>query len=129
MAAACAAIRETLLAARVIRFGRDDQPDRRPPHWHWVFVSAKAVLHQIAPRRARTVAENVPGEHRPTGVGLGPLRRPKQDLAPAHQVCLARVLRDVQYAIDCGDDAFAPRLRALLRWAILSVGVEARYGQ
>jgi transposase len=28
------------------------------------------------------------------------------------------VLRDVQYAIDCGDTVFAPRLREVLRWAI-----------
>ncbi|SMP83188.1 hypothetical protein SAMN06296065_1431, partial [Novosphingobium panipatense] len=33
-------------------------------------------------------------------------------------VCLAHVLRDVQYAIDCGDRAFAPKVRDHLRWAI-----------
>jgi hypothetical protein len=27
----------------------------------------------------------------------------------AHQVCLAHVLRDVQYAIDYGDSIFAPK--------------------
>ena len=42
----------------------------------------------------------------------------QRELAPAHQVCLAHVLRDVQYAIDGGDTMFAPRLRELLRWAI-----------
>ena len=31
-----------------------------------------------------------------------------------HQVCLAHLIRDVQYAIDCGDDLFAPGLRHLL---------------
>ncbi len=91
------------------------------PHWHWVFVSAKAVLHTIAPRRAKAVAEEVLGEYRPA-VWVSDRYAGQQDLAPAHQVCLAHVLRDVQYAIDCGDTVFAPRLRDLLRdllrWAI-----------
>jgi transposase len=32
----------------------------------------------------------------------------------AHQVCLAHLLRDVQYVIDAGDNVFAPKLRHLL---------------
>ena len=39
-------------------------------------------------------------------------------MATAHQVCLAHVLRDVQYAADCGDAVFAPALAKLLAWAI-----------
>jgi transposase len=39
-------------------------------------------------------------------------------MAAAHQVCLAHVLRDVPYAIDCGDAAFAPALAKLFAWAI-----------
>ena len=31
---------------------------------------------------------------------------------------LAQALRDVQYAIDCGDMAFAPKVRDHQRWAI-----------
>jgi hypothetical protein len=42
----------------------------------------------------------------------------QQELGKEHQVCLAHVLRDVQYAIDCGDRAFAPKVRDHLRWAI-----------
>ncbi len=34
------------------------------------------------------------------------------------QVCLSHLLRDIQYAIDCGDDAFAPPLKTLLKWAV-----------
>lgn len=41
----------------------------------------------------------------------------QQDLAGAHQVCLAHVLRNVQYAIDSGDTIFAPTNRDHLRWA------------
>ena len=34
-----------------------------------------------------------------------------------HQVCLAHLIRDAQYAIDSGDIAFAPGLRDLLQRA------------
>jgi transposase len=37
--------------------------------------------------------------------------------AKEHQICLAHLLRDVQYAIDAGDNPFAPRLHALLKKA------------
>jgi transposase len=36
----------------------------------------------------------------------------------AHQVCLAHLRRDVQYAIDAGDNTFAPAVAKLLRQAI-----------
>ena len=117
MTVACAAIKEKLKAARVIASDETTSRIGGATHWHWVFVSAKAVLHTIAPRRAKTVAEAVLGEHRPE-VWISDRYAGQQDLAPAHQVCLAHVLRDVQYAIDCGDAVFAPRLRELLRWAI-----------
>jgi transposase len=35
-----------------------------------------------------------------------------------HQVCLAHLLRDVQYAIDAGDAAFAPGMKHLLQRAV-----------
>ncbi len=117
MTAACAAIKERLLAARVIASDETTARIDGATHWHWVFVTTKAVLHQIAPRRAKAVAEEVLGEHRPA-VWVSDRYAGQQDLAPAHQVCLAHVLRDVQYAIDCGDTVFAHRLRDLLRWVI-----------
>ena len=86
-------------------------------HWHWVFVSDRAVLHEIAPRRAKAVAEQVLGPHRPE-VWISDRYAGQQDLAGAHQVCLAHVLRDVQYAIDCGDSVVAPKIRGFLRWTI-----------
>ena len=117
MTAACAAIREKLKAARVIASDETTARIDGAGHWHWVFVSAKAVLHTIAPRRAKAVTEAVLGGHRPD-VWVSDRYAGQQDLASVHQVCLAHLLRDVQYAIDCGDTVFAPRLRELLRWAI-----------
>ncbi len=83
----------------------------------WTFVTDRAVLHEIAPRRAKSVAEDILGDHRPE-VWVSDRYAGQQELAAHHQVCLAHVLRDVQYAIDRGDEAFAPKLRELLRWAI-----------
>lgn len=42
----------------------------------------------------------------------------QQGHAATHQVCLAHVLCDVQYAVDAGERRFAPVLRRLLCWAI-----------
>lgn len=117
MTAACAAIKAKLKAARVIASDETSTRIGGASHWHWVFVCAVAVLHQVAPRRAKAVAQEVLGDHRPA-VWVSDRYAGQQDLAPAHQVCLAHVLRDVQYAIDCGDRVFAPRLRELLRWVI-----------
>ena len=86
-------------------------------NWHWTFATDQAVLHEIASRRAKAVALDILGEHRPE-VWISDRYAGQQELADRHQVCLAHVLRDVQYAIDRGDEAFAPKLRDLLRWTI-----------
>jgi transposase len=49
-------------------------------------------------------------------------------MAATHQVCLAHVLRDVQYVIDSGDNVFAPPLAKLLAWTI-DVGRRRRTAQ
>ncbi len=86
-------------------------------HWTWVFVAAQAVLHRIAPRRTRAVAEAVLDGHKPQ-LWISDRYSGQQDLGEVHQVCLAHVLRDVQYAIDCGDTATAPKIARLLQWAV-----------
>lgn len=117
MAAATKAIRDKLLAARIIASDETTTRTNGVTHWQWVFISDKAVLHKIAPRRARSVAEEVLGDHQPD-VWVSDRYAGQQELAKEHQVCLAHVLRDVQYAIDCGDTIFAPKIRDHLRWAI-----------
>jgi len=86
-------------------------------HWHWVFVTTDAVLHEIAPRRAKAVAQAIMGGHKPA-VWVSDRYAGQQDMGHDHQVCLAHVQRDVQYAIDCGDVVFAPALAKLLSWTI-----------
>ena len=111
------AIRATLRAAEVVWSDETTTRIDGRLHWHWVFVTRDAVLHEIAPRRARAVAEAVMGGHKPA-VWVSDRYAGQQDMAAAHQVCLAHVLRDVQYAVDCGDTTFAPGLAKLLAWTI-----------
>jgi transposase len=85
--------------------------------WEWVLVSGTAVLHRIHTSRGREVITEVLGEHRPRS-WVSDRWAAQQGHAATHQVCLAHVLRDVQYAVDAGEPCFAPALRRLLCWAI-----------
>jgi transposase len=111
------AIRAALRTAEVVWSDETTARINGHTHWHWVFVTPDAVLHEIAPRRAKAVAQDVMGGHKPA-VWVSDRYAGQQDMATAHQVCLAHVLRDVQYAIDCGDAVFAPALAKLLAWTI-----------
>ncbi|HYH19757.1 MAG TPA: IS66 family transposase [Azospirillum sp.] len=112
-----AAIKAKLLGASVIASDETTTRVNGVTHWHWVFHSEYAVLHTIAPSRGRAVAAELLGEHQPE-VWISDRYAGQQELGRVHQVCLAHVLRDVQYAIDCGDTVLASKIRDHLRWAI-----------
>jgi hypothetical protein len=57
------AIRAKLRAAQVVWSDETTTRIDGRIHWHWVFVTPEAVLHEIAPRRAKAVAEAVMGGH------------------------------------------------------------------
>jgi transposase len=82
--------------------------------WEWVFQNREVCLHIIRPSRGHRVIQEVMGAHRPT-IWVSDLYSAQQN-HPAEdwQVCLAHQLRDCQFAIDAGDAAFAPRMKALL---------------
>lgn len=117
MIAATRAISDRLISARIIASDETTTRTNGITQWQWVFISDKVVPHKIAPRRARSVAEEVLGDPQPD-VWISDRYAGQQELGKEHQVCLAHVLRDVQYAIDCGDTIFAPKIRDHLRWAI-----------
>ena len=60
-----AAIKAKLRGARVIASDETTTCIDGVTHWQWVFLSDRAVLHEIAPRRARSVAQAVLRDHRP----------------------------------------------------------------
>ena len=65
MATATDAIREKLRTARIIASDETTTRTNGVTQWQWVFISDQAVLHEVAPRRARSVAETMLGNHRP----------------------------------------------------------------
>ena len=85
--------------------------------WIWVFHHGDECSFVIRPSRGKAVVEEFLGDVRPDfwvsdrfGAQMGWARN-------EHQVCLAHLIRDAQYAIDAGDAIFAPGLRKLLKRA------------
>jgi transposase len=116
------AIRDSLRSAEVV--GCDETGARMTTAeagtrmaWEWVAVTQSAVYHHIAPSRGADVVRDIMGDHRPR-CWVSDRWSGQGGHAETRQICLAHVLRDVQYAIDAGDPAFAPALRRLLLWAI-----------
>jgi transposase len=87
--------------------------------WEWVFQNPEVCIHVIRPSRGRGVIEEVLGAHRPqvwvSDLYSAQRRHPAEDW----QVCLAHQLRDCQYALEAGDELFAPRMKAVLLRAVV----------
>ena len=83
--------------------------------WLWVFHHAASAVFVADRRRSRAVVETFLGDWRPD-YWISDRYAGQMDWARrAHQVCLAHLIRDVQYAIDSGDELFAPKVKALLK--------------
>jgi transposase len=89
--------------------------------WEWVLVSDSAVRHRIRLSRGRDVVTEVLDGHRPR-CWVSDRWGAQQGHAATQQLCLAHVLRDVQYAVEAGEPRFAPALRRLLLGWALAVG-------
>ena len=115
--AAAAAIRDTVTASRVICSDETSARVSGKTWWEWVFVTTLAVLHVIRPSRGKAVVQALFGEIRPA-VWVSDMLGSQRGHGLAWQVCLAHLLRDAQYAIECGDTAFSALFRRLLLRAI-----------
>ncbi|MDP1732277.1 MAG: IS66 family transposase [Devosia sp.] len=85
--------------------------------WLWVFHHADSAVFVADKHRSKAVVQAFLGDHRPDywisdryGGQMGWARR-------EHQVCLAHLIRDVQYAIDEGDTVLGPSVKGLLKRA------------
>lgn len=113
-----AKIVERLRSARLV--GSDETGARvnGKNQWEWVFQNQQVCLHVIRPTRGKTVIDTVMAGHQPqiwvSDLFSAQAAHPAQEW----QVCLAHQLRDCQYAIDAGDELFAPRMKRLLLKAI-----------
>ena len=86
--------------------------------WEWVFQNEDVCLHVIKPTRSGKVIEEVMGKHQPEVWVSDLFSAQKNNPAIKWQVCLAHQLRNCQYAIDSGDEIFAPRMKMVLLRAL-----------
>ena len=115
--AAASAIAAQVTASDVVASDETSVRVVKKTCWEWVFVTAACVLHIIRPSRGAGVVRALFGERRPL-VWISDSLGSQRGHADAWQVCLAHLLRDAQYAIDCGDGGFSAAFRRLLLRAI-----------
>ncbi|MFZ0889534.1 MAG: transposase, partial [Candidatus Binataceae bacterium] len=117
LAAAATAIAAQVTAAEVVACDETSVRVIKQTCWEWVFVTAACVLHIIRPSRGAGVVRALFGDLRPR-VWVSDSLGSQRGHADIWQVCLAHLLRDAQYAIDCGDDGFSAAFKRLLLRAI-----------
>ncbi len=115
--AAAATIRATVLASPVVCSDETSARVSGKNWWEWVFIGTLAVLHVIRPSRGKAVVQALFGEIRPM-VWVSDMLGSQRGHAVEWQVCLAHLLRDATYAIECGDTAFSAAFKRLLLRAI-----------
>jgi len=84
--------------------------------WQWTFGAAHAVYHQIVPTRGKVVPTEFLAGHVPH-VWLSDRLASQCGHGVRHQVCLAHLIREAQYAIEAGDTLFAARFKRFLQVA------------
>jgi len=115
--AAASAIAAAVTVSDVVASDETSVRVMKKTQWEWVFVTALCVLHIIRPSRGADVVRALFGEHRPR-VWMSDSYGAQRGHSECWQMCLAHLVRDTQYAIDCGDDGFSPALKRLLLRAI-----------
>jgi len=113
-AAAADKIADEVRASAVIASDETSARVCKKTWWQWTFGCATAVYHVIAPTRGKAVPVDFLGPAKPK-VWLSDRYAAQGGLADAHQVCLAHLIRDAQYAIDHGDSVFGPQFKAFLK--------------
>jgi transposase len=109
-------IHETVRNSPVIASDETSARVKGMTFWQWTFVTSMAVAHLIAPTRGKIVPVEFLDGATPK-VWLSDRFLSQYNHAEAHQICLAHLIRDAQYAIDAGDTVFAPAFKAFLKRA------------
>jgi transposase len=116
-AAAVRRIKERLLAGTTIASDETGIRVDKANWWLWVFHHDDSAVFAADKHRSKAVVEAFLGESRPDywisdryGGQMGWAKR-------EHQVCLAHLIRDVQYAIDAGDTVLGPSVKGLFKRA------------
>jgi transposase len=114
---ATATIEKAVLASPVVCSDETSVRVKGKNWWEWVFVTTVAVLHVIKPSRGKAVVTALFSAIRPE-VWVSDMLGSQRGHGVRWQVCLAHLLRDAKYAIECGDTAFSAPFRWLLLRAI-----------
>jgi len=117
-AAQTSRIKQDLLSSTVLASDETSVRVGTKTFWLWVFHHADSACFVIRPSRGKAVVAEFLGEVRPSFWISDRLGAQRGWAAKEHQVCLSHLLRDVEYAIACGDDAFAPAMKTLLKRAV-----------
>lgn len=111
-------IRDRLLSGSILQSDETSARVGKKTWWTWVFHHGDSACFRVRPSRGKAVVEEFLGEARPAFWVSDRLAAQMGWATTGHQVCLAHLLRDVQYAIDAGDNAFAPAIKSLLKQAV-----------
>lgn len=117
MMTAAAVIQDVVLASPVVCSDETSVRVRGKTWWEWVFVGTRSALHLIRPSRGKAVVQKLFGEVRPA-VWVSDMLGSQRGHAEQWQICLAHLLRDTRYAIECGDTAFSLPFKWLLLRAV-----------
>ena len=115
--AAAAAIQATVTASPVVCSDETSARVSARTWWEWVFAGTLAVLHIIRPSRGKAVVQALFGDIQPL-VWVSDMLGSQRGHALQWQVCLAHLLRDARYAVQCGDTEFSAPFRLLLLRAV-----------
>ena len=115
-------IRARLLAGTILSSDETTVRVGKQTWWIWVFHHADSACFVTRQSRGKDVVAEFLGEARPDYWVSDRLPAQMGWAKKDHQVCLAHLIREAQYAIDAGDDAFAPSLRKLLKRACAIAG-------
>lgn len=82
-------------------------------HWEFALVSKTAVLHDIGPGRNYARLQSLMQGAKPKVWSSDLFGAQLKQPADERQTCLAHQLRDLTFAVEAGDTAFAPNMRLL----------------
>ena len=107
------AIRERLLSGTVLQSDETGLRVGKKNWWLWVFHHADSAVFEVEPSRGKRVVAAFLGDFRPD-IWVSDRFGAQMGWASENQVCLAHLIRDVQYCIEAGDKVLAPDIRHLL---------------
>jgi transposase len=106
-------IKAGLLAGTILQSDETGLRVGKKNWWLWVFHHDDSAVFEVEPSRGKRVVAAFLGDFRPA-VWVSDRFCAQMGWASENQVCLAHLIRDVQYSIDAGDTVLAPDIRYLL---------------